>query len=92
MEGKSQASCGGGEAERPHLCPHPCSSRLVVNTEGSQNISVSKIHVKITVTLATGIKGIQLLFHFSQFSIGFLLSLFLRVFFFHKNPSSMEKF
>lgn len=80
------------EAGRSGLYPHLCSSRLVVNSEGSEKISTSHIHLKITFTLATGIKGIQWLFHFSQFSSGVLLSLFLCVFIFHKNSSSGEKF
>ena len=92
MEGKSQASAEARRQGGHTSVLTPGSSRLVVNTEGSQNISMSKIHVKITFTLATGIKGIQLLFHFSQFSFRFLLSLFSRGFIFHKNPSSMEKF
>ena len=38
------------EAGRPGLYPHLCSSRLVVNSEGSEKISTSHIHLKIRFT------------------------------------------
>ena len=70
------------EARRSGLYPHLCSSRHVVNSEGSEKISTSHIHLKITFTLPTGIKGIQWFFRFfSVFFWGFAVTVFMCVHF-----------
>lgn len=85
MEGRSQASQGGKEAS---LYLHPCPSRLVLNTEVSENSSMFDIHLKIILTLATGIKEFNYSVIFSVFFQIFVITVF--NVFFHKNPNYME--
>lgn len=83
--GKRKPGQLGGRRTRPPSLPLP------QQTCSSETNSRSDSHLNIKLTLAIGIKGIQLLVYFPQFPFGFLL-LFLFLFIFHKNLSSMGKF